>query len=182
VGAPEIGQTGRVGSDFIPVLIGHLGEGRSRAGSLPKVVVDNRAQELSVVGFLCLRQAYLHLVALKGKQPRELLWTYQEMLGERFQAFVREELDKLGNSKSRGVAVERVHQADGGRAFRVLQSEVDGGWASGIVTDRDDLLEPQGLHDRFEISKLLFKAVVRAIQFVWTMRTRLNYRQPIGVI
>src|SRR6516162_10916459 len=26
VGAPEIGQTGRVGSDFIRVLIGHLGE------------------------------------------------------------------------------------------------------------------------------------------------------------
>jgi hypothetical protein len=97
-GAPEIGQTGRVGRDFIRVLIGHLGEGRSRARSLSKVVVDNRAKELSVVGFLCLRQAYLHLVALKGKQPRELLRTRQEMLGERFQAFVREELDKLGNS------------------------------------------------------------------------------------
>jgi hypothetical protein len=69
-----------------------------RARSLPKVVVDNRAKELSVVGFLCLRQAYLHLVALKGKQPRELLRTRQEMLGERFQAFVCEELDNLGNS------------------------------------------------------------------------------------
>jgi hypothetical protein len=65
---------------------------------LPKVVVDNRAKELSIVGFLCRRQAYLHLVALKGKQPRELLWTRQEMPGERSQAFVREELDKLGNS------------------------------------------------------------------------------------
>ena len=76
------------------------------------------------MGFLCLRQAYLHLVALKGKQPRELLRTRQEMPGERFQAFVREELNNLGNSSSRGVAVERVHQAEGGRAFRVLQSEV----------------------------------------------------------
>ena len=75
------------------------------------------------MGFLCLRQAYLHLVALKGKQPRELLWTRQEMPGERIQAIVREELDNLWNSQSRGVAVERVHQADGGRAFRVLQTE-----------------------------------------------------------
>src|SRR6516162_4422654 len=64
------------------------------------------------------------------------------MPGERFEAFVREELDKLGNSQPRGVAVERVHQADAGRAFRVLQSEVDGGRATGIVADRDDLLEP----------------------------------------
>src|SRR6516162_10825497 len=60
VGAPEIGQTGRVGSDFIRVLIGHLGEGRSRAWPLPEVVVDNRAKELLVAGFLCLGQAYLH--------------------------------------------------------------------------------------------------------------------------
>jgi hypothetical protein len=65
---------------------------------LPKVVVDNRAKELIVVGFLCLCQACLHLVSLKGKQPRELFWRRQEMLGERFQAFVREEFDKLGNS------------------------------------------------------------------------------------
>ena len=56
---PEIGQTGRVGSDFIRVLIGHLGEGRSRARSLSKVVVDSWAKELNVVGFLCLRQAHL---------------------------------------------------------------------------------------------------------------------------
>ena len=48
----------------------------------------------------------------------------------------------------------------------MLQSEVDAGRATGIVADRDDLLEPQGLHDRFQIPKLLFKAVVRAIQFV----------------
>src|SRR6516162_6513485 len=98
------------------------------------------------------------------------------MLGESFQAFVREELDKLGNSKSRGVAVERVHQADGGGALRVLQSEVDGGWATGIVADGDDLLEPQGLHDRFQIPKLLFKAVVRAIRFVRRTEAQEVYR------
>lgn len=88
------------------------------------------------------------------------------MPGERFEAFVREDVDKLGNSQSRGVAVERVHQADAGRAFRLLQSEVDGGRATGIVADRDDLLEPQRLHDHFQILKLLFKAVVRALRFV----------------
>src|SRR6516162_2991853 len=57
------------------------------------------------------------------------------MLGERLEAFVREELDELGNSQSRGVAVERVHQADAGRAFRVLQSEVDGRRATGMAYD-----------------------------------------------
>src|SRR6516225_6005964 len=98
------------------------------------------------------------------------------MLGERFEAFVREELDKLGNSQSRGVAVERVHQADAGRAFRVLQSEVDGGRATGIVADRDDLLELQGLHNRFQIPQLLLKAVVRAIRFVRRAEAQEVYR------
>src|SRR6516225_3613896 len=98
------------------------------------------------------------------------------MPGERFEAFVREEFDKLGNSESRGVAVERVHQADGGCALRVLQSEVDGGRATGIVADGDDLLEPQGLHDRFQIPKLLFKAVARAIRFVGRAEAQEVYR------
>src|SRR6516165_832706 len=98
------------------------------------------------------------------------------MPGERFQSFVREEFDKLGNSWSRSVVVERVHQADGGCALRVRQSEVDGGRATGIVADGDDLLEPQGLHDRFQIAKLLFKAVVRAIRFVRRAEAQEVYR------
>src|SRR6516162_7485024 len=98
------------------------------------------------------------------------------MPGERFEAFVREEFDKLGNSQSRGVAVERVHQADGGCALRVLQSEVNGGRATGIVADGDDLLEPQGLDDRFQIPKLLFEAVVRAIRCVRRAEAQEVYR------
>jgi hypothetical protein len=42
-----------------------LGEGGTSARVVAKVVVDNRAKELIVVGFLCPRQAYLQLVALK---------------------------------------------------------------------------------------------------------------------
>jgi len=58
----------------------------------------------------------------------------------------------------------------------VLRSEVDGGRATGIVADRDDLLDPQGLHDRFQIPKLLFKAVARAIRFVGRAEAQEVYR------
>ena len=63
---------------------------------------------------------------------------------ERFQPLVREKLDQFRNPQSGGVAVEGVHQGDGGRATRMLQGEVDGAWAACVVAHGDDLLEPQG--------------------------------------
>ncbi len=58
----------------------------------------------------------------------------------------------------------------------MLQSEVDGGRATGIVAGGDDLLQRQGLHDRFQIPKLLFKAVVSAFGFVRRAEAQEVYR------
>ena len=48
----------------------------------------------------------------------------------------------------------------------MLQGEVDGGWAACVVAHGDDLLEPQGLHDRFQITELLLEAVKRILRLV----------------
>jgi len=44
------------------------------------------------------------------------------------------------------------------------------------VADGDNLLEPQGLHNCFQIHKLLFKAVARAIRFVRPAEAQEVYR------
>ena len=70
------------------------------------------------------------------------------------------------NPQSGGVAVEGVHQGNGGRAIWMLQGEVDGGWAACVVAHGNDLLEPQGLHHRFQITELLLETVKRILRLV----------------
>src|SRR6516164_4122757 len=48
----------------------------------------------------------------------------------------------------------------------MFQGEVDGCWAGRVVANGDDLLEPQGLHDRLQIAELLREAVARALWLV----------------
>jgi hypothetical protein len=54
------------------------------------------------------------------------------------------------------------------------QSEVHGGRATGVVLT--GMIFSRGVHDRFQIPKLLFKAVVRAIRFVRRAEAQEVYR------
>ncbi|MEI9987907.1 MAG: hypothetical protein WDN69_35275 [Aliidongia sp.] len=133
---------------------------------MPEVVVDDRPEEIRVAGLLRLGQARLHLVALKAEQPGELLRTRQEMLSERFQTLVRKELDELGNAQAGRVAIERVHQADRGSALGMPEGEINGGRTARVMADRNYLVDPQGLNDRFQVTKLLFETIMRALGLV----------------
>lgn len=46
------------------------------------------------------------------------------------------------------------------------QRKVDSGRPAGVVADRDNLLEPQRVSDRFQVAELLFEAVDGALRFV----------------
>ena len=46
------------------------------------------------------------------------------------------------------------------------QGKVDSGRPAGVVADRDDLLKPQGVRDRFQVAELLFEGVDGALRLV----------------
>jgi hypothetical protein len=59
--------------------------------------------------------------------------------------------------------VEHAQEVD---AFRMRKREVDRGKPGRIMRDRDELTKAQGIHDRFEVTELLFKTVGSAGGFV----------------
>jgi hypothetical protein len=77
---------------------------------------------------------------------------------------VGEELDQLRHQKARRLAVEGVHQHDGGDTLGVDERQVERGRAARVVTHQDGLVELQRIEHGFDITALLGEAVLRTLR------------------
>jgi hypothetical protein len=152
--------------DFVRELGRHLREGRCGARLLAEVLINQRTQQIPIARHARRRSVAQHQLALKFDQPSKLLRAGQKMTREPCERLVGEQLDQFRHEQAGGLAVEDVHQDDGGGAFRVSQGEVHRGGAARVVTDRDDLVQPECCDDGLHVAELLWEAVLGALRLV----------------
>lgn len=113
-----------------------------------------------------LRKGVAELCFLPAKQPTELRGILRNGAAQRGEVLGRKQLDHFRPMDGKRIVISGIENAQRSHALRMGEREVDRRRPRRIMRDRDDRIEAQYLHDRFEIAELLLETVGRAGEFV----------------